>query len=161
MPKYLTQEEAFKKCEKGGRFIPRKDVDILKIKSMAEIAEGDLEASKKIKKDLPKKSRLWSSVYKLAYDALHELTEAFLYFDKKKFDKHQCLFAYLCKKHPDVELDWAFFEKVRTKRNGINYYGTQMVQEDWKEIEVQINLYIDTIRKAVKKKMSKFKEWED
>lgn len=153
MPKYLTLKEAFKKCEIEGKFIPQKDVDIDKIKSMVEISKNDLESGKELK-NLSKVQ--WSSVYKLYYDALHELVDAFLSFDKIKSSNHQCLFAYLCEKNPELELDWDFFEKVRTKRNGINYYGTPVTQEDWKEIELKINLYIKTLKEAVEKKIKEF-----
>ena len=158
MPKYLTQKEAFKKCEIEGKFIPQKDVDIDKIKAMAEISKSDLESGKELKKNLSKESMQWSSAYKLYYDALHELVDAFLSFDRIKSNNHQCLFAYLCEKNPELELDWDFFEKVRTKRNGINYYGTPVTQEDWKEIEIQMNLYIKILTVAVKKRINEFKE---
>jgi len=112
-----------------------------------------VESANIVKKSLPKQSNQWSSVYKLYYDALHELAESFLQFDKIKIDNHQCLFAYLCEKHPDSEFSWDFFEKVRTKRNGINYYGTPVAYEDWKEVEIQFNLYIKKLREEIRKKL--------
>lgn len=96
----------------------------------------------------------WNSVYKLHYDALHGLVEGFLRFDKVKSENHQCLFAYLCKKHPELELDWDFFEKIRTKRNGINYYGTPVNQNDWKEAELQLTLYFNKLKKEIEKKVN-------
>jgi len=153
MPKYLTLKEAFKKCEIEGKFIPQKDVDIDKIKSMVEISKSDLESGKELK-NLSKVQ--WSSVYKLYYDSLHELVDAFLSFDKIKSNNHQCLFAYLCEKNPELELDWDFFEKVRTKRNGINYYGVPVTQEDWKEVELKTTLYIKTLREAIEKRIKEF-----
>ncbi|MBI5072192.1 hypothetical protein HZA99_00070 [Candidatus Woesearchaeota archaeon] len=42
--------------------------------------------------------------------------DALIRFDKKKIANHQCLFAFLCKIHPELELSWDFFEKIRTKR---------------------------------------------
>ena len=136
MPKYLTQKEAFDKCKKEGKFIFRESVDRERIKSTVIIA--DAKSADTIKKNITKDSIQWSSVYKLYYDALHELTESFLAFEKTKIDNHQCLFAYLCEKHPELELNWEFFEKVRTKRNGINYYGTPVSHEDWMEVALQL-----------------------
>ena len=98
------------------------------------IAESDSEAGNTLMKTIDKKSNQWSSAYKLHYDALHELVGAFLRFDKIKSDNHQCLFAYLCEKHLELEFNWDFFEKIRTKRNGINYYGKPVTYEDWKEV---------------------------
>lgn len=153
MPEYLNQKEAFFKCKKEGRFIPIEELNISKIKSMLKIVEGDIESAEYIKKNLPRESNQWSSVYKLYYDALHELTESYLLFEQVKIDNHQCLFAYLCEKHPELELSWEFFEKVRTKRNGIHYYGKPVDFDDWKEIELKIKIYISTLRKTVEKKL--------
>lgn len=153
MPEYITQKEAFLKCRKEGRFIVIEETDLKKIKSTLTIAEGDVEAANSIKKNLPKLSNQWNSVYKLYYDALHELAESFLRFDKIKIDNHQCLFAYICEKHPELEFSWDFFEKIRTKRNGINYYGTPITFEDWKDSELQFNLYINTLKDEIKKKI--------
>lgn len=153
MPKYLTQKEAFQKHKKEGRFIVTEGIDLENIKSTLFIAEGDIESAGSLKKNLPKESRQWNSVYKLYYDALHELAEAFLRFDKVKIDNHQALFAYLCEKHPELELSWDFFEKLRTKRNGINYYGSPINYQDWKEVEIQFKLYLNKIKEEIKKKI--------
>lgn len=152
MPKYLTQEEAFMKCKKEGKFIVMEEADIEKIKSTLNIAEADTKSADAIKRNLPKQSNQWNSVYKLYYDALHELVESFLRLEKIKADNHQCLFAYLCEKHPELEFSWDFFEKVRTKRNGINYYGVPVSFDDWKEVELQFSLYIKKLMKEIEKK---------
>ncbi len=151
MPKFLTQNEAFMKCKKEGKFIVMEETDTEKIKSTLNIADADVQAANSIKKNLPKKSNQWNSVYKLYYDALHELVESFLTFERIKIDNHQCLFAYLCKKHQELEFSWDFFEKVRTKRNGINYYGTPVNYDDWKEVEIQFSLYINKLKDEIKR----------
>ena len=92
-------------------------------------------------------------MYKLYYDVLHELAESLLRFDRIKIDNHQCLFAYLCEKHPELEFNWDFFEKIRTKRNGINYYGSPVNGNDWKEVELQTILYIRKLREEIEKKV--------
>ncbi|MBI2673034.1 hypothetical protein HYX19_02130 [Candidatus Woesearchaeota archaeon] len=153
MPKYLTQNEAFMKCRKEGNIIVIEDVDTEKVKSILNIADADVEAANYIKKNLPKQSNQWNSVYKLYYDALHELVESFLRFERIKIENHQCLFVYLCEKHPELEFNWDFFEKVRTKRNGINYYGLPINFDDWKEVELQFNLYIKKLKEETKKKI--------
>lgn len=153
MPKYLLQKEAFAKCKKEGRIIILEYIDLDKIKSTVEIAESDISSAKLLKDNLAKDSKGWNSVYKLYYDALHELVESLLRFDKFKSDNHQCLFVYLCEKHPDMEFDWDFFEKIRTKRNGINYYGMPIKYENWKEVELQLNLYINKLKEEIKKKL--------
>ncbi|MBS3135854.1 hypothetical protein J4401_02745 [Candidatus Woesearchaeota archaeon] len=151
MPKYLTQDDAFMKCRKEGNFIVMEDTDAEKIESMVSIANADVEAANSIRKNLPKQSNQWNSIYKLYYDALHELVESFLRLEKIKIDNHQCLFAYLCEKHPELEFNWDFFEKVRTKRNGINYYGTPVSFENWKEVDIQFNIYIKKMKEEISK----------
>lgn len=153
MARYLTQSDAFLKCETEGRFMVVEDIDSAKIKSTLIIAEGDLASGKLIKKNLPKDSAQWNSVYKLYYDVLHELAESLLRFDRIKIDNHQCLFAYLCEKHPELEFNWDFFEKIRTKRNGINYYGSPVNGNDWKEVELQCILYIRKLREEIEKRV--------
>lgn len=153
MPKYLTQEEAFKKCKREGNFNFIEEIDTDKIKSTLIIAEADIESANFLKKNLSRQSRQWNSVYKLYYDALHELAESFLRIEKIKIDNHQCLFAYLCESHPELELSWDFFKKVRTKRNGINYYGTPVSFEDWKEVELSFCLYIAKLKEEILKKL--------
>jgi len=155
MPEYLNQKEAFLKCKKEGKFIVIEETDIEKIKATLKIAEGDIESANFIKKNLSKQSNQWNSVYKLYYDALHELSESYLRFEKIKIDNHQCLFAYLCEKHPELGFNWDFFEKVRTKRNGINYYGAPINSEDWKEVELQFNLYIKKLKEEIERKLRK------
>ena len=149
MPKYLTQKEAFMKCKKRGNFLVVDEVNLERIKSTLSIADADIEAANSIKKSIPKQSNQWNSVYKLYYDALHELVESFLRFEKTKINNHQCLFVYLCEKHQKLDFDWDFFEKVRTKRNGINYYGTPIDFNDWKEVEFQFILYIKKLREEI------------
>jgi len=145
VPKSLTVEETYDQCTAEGMLIPQKEVDIHKIKSMLQIVEEDLKTIEELKQ----KSDRFNTVYKLSYDVLHTLTEAVLLFNQVKSANHQCLFASLCVKHPELELDWDFFEKVRTKRNGIHYYGTSVGREGWKDINVQIAVYINTLKKKI------------
>ena len=124
MPKFKSSKEVCSECERDGLVIRLEEVDIAKIQHMLRIAQADLDVVKALVSETPKDSPSWSTLYKLQYDALHQLIDAFLRFDRIKTNNHQCLFAYLCETHPDLVLDWNFFEKVRTKRNGIQYYGT-------------------------------------
>ena len=153
MPEYLNQKEAFLKCKKEGKFIIIEQIDEERIKATLAIAESDVESANILKKNLLNKSKQWNSVYKLYYDALHELVEAFLRFERIKIDNHQCLFAYLCETHPELDFSWDFFEKVRTKRNGINYYGMPVNFDDWRETELQFNLYIRKLKDEIKKRI--------
>jgi len=150
VPKEITSEEAYDKCTAEGNFIFNLELDLDRAKTMLEIAEEQLQAAKSLVQ-----KKLWNSTYKMHYDVLHLLVETFLLCDKVKSKNHLCLFAYLCEKHPQLELDWNFFEKVRTKRNGITYYRSPVDDQDWKEVALQFQLYIDLLKKKVKEKIKK------
>ena len=126
MPKYLTQKEAFNKCKTEGKFIVTEETDKERIKSTLAIAESDIQSADYLKKNIAQKSNQWNSVYKLYYDALHELTESLLCFERIKIDNHQCLFAYLCEKYPEF---------------------------NWEQAELQFILYIKKLKKEIQKKL--------
>lgn len=149
-----TSKDVCASCEERGFLIKLEDVDAAKIKHMVSMAMADIECSNLIISAGKKDSYVWSSVYKLQYDCLHQLIEALIRFDRVKSNNHQCLFAYVCEKHPELELDWAFLEKIRTKRNGIHYYGVPATWEDWKAIELQAALHIRALKKAIEKNLS-------
>lgn len=148
MPEFRTKEEAIERCKREGHFLPRAEVNLDKIKFVLKIAVEDLESAE----DAKQKKR-WNCSYKMYYDALRELVEAFLSFDKIKSVNHQCLFAYLCVNHPELEFNWDFFEKIRTKRNGINYYATPVTKKDLIEIELQTKLYFNLLKKNIENKL--------
>jgi len=148
MPHFKTKEEAYEKCEVNGYIRPRYKVDIEKIEANLNIAEENHQGA-----DLLYSKKFWNSAYKLYYDAIHILIETFLIFDKVKSSNHQCLYAYLCIKHQELELDWDFFEKIRTKRNGINYYGRPVSKEDLEDIKLQTKIYINCLKKIISKKL--------
>ena len=152
------QNEAYLKCKKEGKFIYTEGIDKEKIRSTLIIAEADAESANLLIKNIQKESKQWSSVYKLYYDAMHELAESFLGFDKVKIDNHQCMFAYLCGAYKQLEFNWDFFEKIRTKRNGINYYGLGVTFEDWKEVELQFKLHINKLKKEIDRKLNEIEK---
>ncbi|MBU1202125.1 MAG: hypothetical protein KJ583_06310 [Nanoarchaeota archaeon] len=150
MPKTLTLDEAYENCNSQGMFLPQQEVGIPRAKTMLLIAEEDLKTIQDIKE---KKNRI-NTLYKLTYDVIHTLAEAFLLIDKVKSQNHQCLFAYLCYKHPELEFNWNFFETIRTKRNGIHYYGKGVIQDDWKEVSLQADIYIKLLIRKLKEQLS-------
>jgi len=153
----MFEERALKKvysaCDSEGSFIRLAKVDTSQIKTMMDVAIIDFESVKGWAKTAPKESGQWNAIFKLHYDVLHELIEAFLIFYKLKVRSHECLFAYFCEKHPEIEFDWNFLEKIRTKRNRSIYYGRSISYQDWREVELQLNLYISTMKKLIETKL--------
>jgi len=145
---FKNLEEAYGYCLSEGEVNSRQEIDEDIIKVCLNIAEEDLLSAK----DAIVKKR-WNSAYKLYYDVIHQLAEAFIHLDGIKIKTHLCLFVYLCIKHPELDFDWDFFERIRTKRNGINYYGTPVSFNDWKEVELQFNLYIQKLKEEIKNKL--------
>jgi hypothetical protein len=153
MPKLKTAEQAYDECLTQGFINEIGTINREKASSLAENAETSISTAQIIIKAIDKKAKEWLSVYTHYYEALRMLTEALLIFNKVSISNHQCLFACLCTHHPDLELDWDFFEKIRTKRNKANYYGEQINYDDWREAETQLKLYISTIKKEIDKRL--------
>ncbi|MFH1134338.1 MAG: hypothetical protein V1735_07680 [Nanoarchaeota archaeon] len=151
MPKTLDLEQTYTECVTGGSILPQDKVDIHKIQSMLPIIEEYMKSAEDMKA-----KNSFNVRYDLAYSALHMLTEAFLLFDEVEIASHQCLFAALCIRHPELDLDWNFFEKIRMKREGI-HHGAAIRREDWVEIDIQSKLYAKTLSQALKEKISQHK----
>lgn len=160
MYKERTQKNIYESCEEEGSFIPLVKIDLEKIQSMLKTVSADLKSSKNWIKNAKKENEEWNAIFKINYDCLHILAEAFVIFDKFKIKTHECLFTYLCEKHSELEFDWNFFEKIRTKRNGSLYYGRLITYKDWEEIQLQLDLYINMLRKEIENKLKEFKDEE-
>ena len=153
MAKFKTSEEAYAECNAKGEIKTQEALSKERIESMALISRVFEQTAQDLMIGLDRKSLKWSIIYTLHYDTIRELAEIIALFDGRKIANHQCLFAYLCKIHPELEPDWNFFEKIRTKRNGLDYYGTFITYGDWKEVEVQAKLWINVLRKTVEEKI--------
>ena len=148
-----TPKDAMIYCERKGQLLPLQEIDKEFIQSVIELSNADVESGKKIMQGLDDTSTLWSNVYAAYYDALHKLVDAYVRFDRITSLNHLCLYAYICEKHPELELNWEFFERVRTKRNGVHYYAQKATRNDWKEVEIQFYVYIKTMKKSVEEKL--------
>lgn len=143
-------EEKYKECIENSFLIPIYEDQIEDIQSLLSMAEEDLAVIELLKKSKPLPL---NTLYKLHYDIIHSLVEAFIKFDKIKSKNHECLFAYICNEHKELDLDILFFEKIRIKRNGIHYYGNKINYEDFKEIELQFKLYSSLLIKEIKQNL--------
>ena len=147
-----TLEETYDECEAAGLFEYKMQVNVQQVRDMMLNAETSMRSAEILKQHIDRKDAAWMSIYLDYYTALQIFTEVFLALEKIKISNHKCLFAYLCIKHPELDFDWDFFEKIRTKRNGAHYYGEHITYEDWKSIEVQIKLYISVLKKEISNK---------
>ena len=146
--------KTYKLCMNTGN-IKEKNVDIELIRSLKMVAEKGLEFINNKTKDIPKDSTDWTFVFRDYYESLRGLIEAYLLFEGIAADNHQCKNAYICSKHPELELDWEFLETIRLKRNAINYRGQLMRYDDWKPLKLKFELHINLLKKDIDKKLRK------
>ncbi len=147
-------ESTYKLCRSTGS-IKEKVIDFELIQSLKLVAEKSLEFINKKSKDISPDSTDWTFVFRDYYESLRALIEAYLLFEGIGAENHQCKNAYLCFKHPELELDWDFLEIIRLKRNAINYRGQLLKYDDWKLLKLNFELHISAIKKEIEKKLEK------
>ncbi len=153
-PKFENEEVAYSSCVADGYIKELFSVNKERARALLKNAGIAADSAESLANMLKKEDEKWLTVYILYYDALRTCAEALLLFDKIISSNHQCLFSALCIKHPELELNWNFFEKIRTKRNGANYYGERVTYDDWKSVNMQIKLYFSTVKKEVEKRLA-------
>ncbi len=146
-------DKIYNKCITTGSINEKNVVDTELIKSLKDIAEQGLSFTKEKSKDIPKDSKNWTFVFRDYYETLRGLIESYLLFDKITAENHQCKNAYICSKHPELELDWNFLETARLKRNHINYRGQSLKYEDWSRLKINFDLHINKLKKEIEKRL--------
>ncbi len=146
-------DKTYRLCMSTGS-IKEKYLDIELIKSLKIVAEKSLEFIKSTSKNISKESTDWTFVFRDYYESLRMLIEAYLLFEGISADNHQCKNAYLCFKHPELELNWDFLETIRLKRNLINYRGQLLKYEDWKILKINFELHINSLKKEIENKLN-------
>ena len=145
-------QKTYELCLNTGN-IKEKETDIELIKSLKIVAEKGLEFINNVSKNIPQDSSYWTFVFREHYESLRGLIEAYMLFDGIEVDNHQCKNAYLCFKYPQLELNWEFLETIRLKRNAINYRGQLLKYDDWKLLQLELNLHISALKKEIEKKI--------
>ena len=148
-------DETYNKCLARGQLTEKNEVDAELIKSLKDVAEKGLKFIKDKEKSIKEESSDWTFVFRDYYEALRNLIEALLLFDKIEAENHQCKNAYLCSKHPELDVDWQFLETIRLKRNAINYRGQLLKYDDWKKLKLQFDLHINLLKNKIDEKLRK------
>lgn len=123
--------------------------DVVKV---ITLAIEDYTYGKKLRSD---KDANYRVIFNIHYDALRELCDQLMRFEKQKTSNHQGLFAFIVLNFPDLELDWNFFESIRTIRNQNKYQGRDITKEMWKQVELQFDIYISSLKKEIEQKLKK------
>ncbi|MDD9953378.1 MAG: hypothetical protein OXR66_03515 [Candidatus Woesearchaeota archaeon] len=146
----LEKTHAF--CLSTGK-IKEKTADRELIKSLKFVAEKGIDFIDRRSEDISEESDEWTFVFREYYESLRGLIEAYILFEGIEADNHQCKNAYLCYKHPELELDWNFLETIRLKRNAINYRGQLLTFTDWNAFQLQLTLHINALKKEIEQKL--------
>ncbi len=154
MREFISLEDQDNICKQTGEYKRLAYANRQQIKSLLENAQISINSANLVADSIEEKDPRWMTVYTSYYEALHILAEAFLQFENIKVANHKCLFAYLCKNHPEFQFDWDFFEDVRFNRNGVYYYGKKITYAEWEKAKPKFNLYIPALKKAIEKKLS-------
>ena len=86
------------------------------------------------------------------YELIKELLTAVMNRDGFKCETHDCLIYYIEEKHKDMELDFDFLHELRISRNEIDYRGTRVPKDAWKQLKLKINITINSIIDYLEKK---------
>ena len=99
------------------------------------------------------KTPSWRIIFNIHYDVFRELCDQLMRFKRQKASNHQALFAFIILHFKDLELDWGFLENIRTIRNKNKYQGLDIRKEMWKSAEMQLDVYISTLKKEIERRL--------
>ncbi|HIH42136.1 TPA: hypothetical protein HA246_00665 [Candidatus Woesearchaeota archaeon] len=131
------------KCNKI-RMVKEAKTDMHKIISIMEIAEKKIDSS-----NILPDAHYYSKIT-LLYDALREFLECIALSKGYKIYNHECYTAFLKEILNESSLGDKF-DKFRILRNGMNYYGKKITQEEGTEVIKQMNEFIRTAKSLLTK----------
>lgn len=136
MPKERTPSEIYGDLATKGLY-EEANLDIDEVTKIKNMTIEDYVFGKSLRK-MGKPN--WRVIFNLHYDVLRELCDQLMRFKKQKTSNHQGLFAFVILNFPELELDWAFFEVIRTARNRNKYQGMDISKELWNKVSLQTDL---------------------
>jgi len=145
-------EKVYNQCVAEGYLQEPEDVDIEKAKSLLDNVAQDLDTLKDTTPIMERKKNfnlIWSS----RYEIIRQLVQGILLLEKVNSENHQCLYAYICVKHEEWDIDWETIETMRLLRNGVHYEGRPIAAETWKEYKLKFEVYTQTFNKILKEKL--------
>lgn len=146
---------AYNKCVDSGSIKKANEVDVEKAKTLLENAELDIDSLKDTTALFEKKNN-YSFLWANHYEIIRQLVAGILLFEKIISDNHKCLYAYICTKHEEWDIDWETIETMRLLRNSVHYEGSPVSAESWKEYKLKFQVYIQTFIKIIKQKIKDF-----
>lgn len=130
-------EITYDRCMAEGIIRKKEKVDIELAKSLLVSSKEEINAFREFKKSV----KYYSILFRMKYEILRKLIAAYLLFERAKINNHQCMNAYLCVKHPELEMDWKILETLRIIRNEICYEGRSVDEQTWKKQNLEFEIY--------------------
>lgn len=127
------------------------NLDKDEVKKVLTMVMEDYQFGKELRK---LKNPSWRVIFNIHYDVFRELCDQLMRFKRQKTSNHQALFAFIVLHFEDLELDWKFIENIRTIRNKNKYQGLDISKEMWKSAEMQLDLYISTLKKEIEGRLN-------
>ena len=152
MNKIKNLDEVYSQCVAEGNLQEPEEIDIEKAKSLLDNAEQDLSTLKDTIPIIEKKKNfgmIWSS----RYEIIRQLVQGILLLEKVSSGNHQCLYACICVKHKEWDIEWETIETMRLLRNGIHYEGRPISEETWKSYRLRFDVYTKTFTRILKDKI--------
>jgi len=149
-------ENVYNKCVAEGNLQEPEEINFEKAKSLLDTAEQDIDT---LKDTIPimEKKKNFGLIWKSQYEIIRQLVQAILLLEKIRSENHQCLYAYVCIKHKEWDIDWETIETMRLLRNGLHYEGRPVSFVTWKEYKLKFNVYNQTFLKILKQKINEYK----
>ena len=149
MSKERSPEQVYDEFATQGLY-EEANLDKNEVKKVLTMAMEDYEFGRSLREF---KNPSWRVIFNINYDVLRELCNQLMRFERQKISNHQGLFAFIVLHFENLTLDWSFFENLRTIRNKSKYQGLDISKEMWREVELQVDLYILAIKKEIKKRL--------
>ena len=154
MSKLKSLDEVYNQCVTEGNLQEPEEIDREKAKSLLDNAELDVKSSKDtiaILENNQNFGKIWSD----RYEIIRQLVQGILLLEKVNSNNHQCLYAYICVKHADWDIDWEIIETMRLLRNGVHYEGRPVNGEIWEQYKIRFEIYTQTFMKLLKEKLKR------
>ena len=139
-------DTVYNQCVVQGSLQEPEEIDFERAKSLLDIVGQDIDTLKEIMPLMEKKNN-YSIIWSNKYEIIRKLVQGILILEKIRSVNYQCLYAYICKKHKEWDIDWKTIETMRLLRNGVHYEGRPISAQTWKEYKLKFNIYIQTFLK--------------
>lgn len=142
----------FRECIKDGLLVETGDKDKNKASELLALAEHKASFWKAVEDKAQQYPSLFIEGH---YEIIKELATAILCIDGWKSETHDCLFQYLLEKRQGIEIDFEYLSELRKLRNSIDYHGTKVSYDLWKQNKMKIQVTIAALQEFVKKQLDK------